>query len=176
MVKLEFKKKILIVQGDIVEQACDAIVNAANNRLWMGGGVAGAIKRKGGEEIEKEAMSKGPIPIGVAVVTKAGRLEAKYVIHAATMGIDFKTSAAIIEKATLNSLKRAEELGLESIAFPALGTGVGGFPVTECAWIMLDTTLKFLKSARKVREVRMVLFDLESYKIFQEKFTELSEK
>jgi O-acetyl-ADP-ribose deacetylase (regulator of RNase III) len=172
----EVEKKIVILQGDLTEQECDAIVNVANNRLWMGGGVAGAIKRKGGEEIEREAVSKGPIPIGEAITTKAGKLKARYVIHAATMGSDFKTSAEIIEKATLNSLKLTEELRLESIAFPALGTGVGGFPVAECAKIMLDTARKFLQNAKQIKEVRMVLFDIESYKIFQEKFTELSEK
>ena len=97
--------KIKLVQGDITDQEVDAIVNAANNHLWMGAGVAGAIKRKGGKEIEDEAMNKGPIPIGEAVVTCAGKLKAKYVIHAAVMGQDLITNEEYIKNATLNSLK-----------------------------------------------------------------------
>jgi O-acetyl-ADP-ribose deacetylase (regulator of RNase III) len=136
--------KITLYQGDITDLATDAIVNAANNRLWMGAGVAGAIKRKGGAEIEREAVAKGPIPIGEAVVTGAGRLKAEYVIHAAVMGQDLRTDAAKIRAATENSLKRANELGLTSIAFPALGTGVGGFPLDECARVMFSVVRQHL--------------------------------
>ena len=114
--------KIKFVKGDITDMEVDAIVNAANNELWMGGGVAGAIKRKGGIEIEEEAVKKGPIPVGEAIVTGAGKLKAKYVIHGAVMGRDLQTDAEKIKNATINSLKRAEELGLKSIAFPAFGT------------------------------------------------------
>ena len=123
--------KIKLIQGDITDQEVDAIVNAANNHLWMGAGVAGAIKRKGGREIEDEAMKKGPIPIGEAVITSAGKLKAKYVIHAAVMGQDLTTNEEYIKNATLNSLKRAEELKIKSIAFLAFGTGVGGFPTDK---------------------------------------------
>jgi len=130
--------KIKLIQGDITDQEVDAIVNAANNHLWMGAGVAGAIKRKGGNQIEDEAMKKGPIPIDEAIVTSAGKLKAKYVIHAAVMGQDLITNEEYIKNATLNSLKRAEELKIKSIAFPAFGTGVGGFPLDRCAQIMLD--------------------------------------
>jgi O-acetyl-ADP-ribose deacetylase (regulator of RNase III) len=160
--------EIVIIQGDITEQDTDAIVNAANSKLWMGEGVAGAIKRKGGEEIEKEALSKSPIPIGEAVATKGGRLKAKFVIHAATMGMDFQTDARIIEQATLNSLKKAEEMGLKSIALPALGTGVGGFGIAECARIMLLVARDFCKSAKSLQEIRFVLFDRQSYQAFEE--------
>jgi len=163
MVKESQKIKIRLIQGDITEQEVDAIVNAANNHLWMGVGVAGAIKRKGGNEIEKEAMSKGPITIGEAVVTKAGKLKAKYVIHAAVMGQDLVTNKEYIRNATLNSLKRAEELKISSIAFPAFGTGVGGFPVNECARIMLDEVKNFSKKAKYLKEIRFVLFDKKSY-------------
>src|SRR3990170_7908766 len=100
--------KIEVLRGDITKLELDALVNAANNRLWMGGGVAGALKRAGGPEIEAEAIKKGPIPIGEAVVTGAGKLKAKYVIHAAVMGQDLQTDATKIRQATVNSLKRAE--------------------------------------------------------------------
>lgn len=169
MLKESQKVAIKLIQGDITEQEVDAIVNAANNHLWMGVGVAGAIKRKGGIEIEKEAMSKGPIPVGEAVVTKAGGLKAKYVIHAAVMGQDLITNEEHIRNATLNSLKRAEELKIKSIAFPAFGTGVGGFPVDECAKIMLAEVKNFSKNAKSLKEIRFVLFDKKSYDIWSVK-------
>jgi O-acetyl-ADP-ribose deacetylase (regulator of RNase III) len=157
------KIRIRLVQGDITDQDVDAIANAANNHLWMGAGVAGAIKRNGGVEIEEEAMSKGPIPVGEAVVTQAGDLKARYVIHAAVMGQDLVTSEEYIRLATLNSLKRAEELKLESVAFPAFGTGVGGFPVDTCARIMLEAVRGFSHQAQFLKEIRFVVFDKESY-------------
>jgi len=160
------KIEVKLIRGDITEEDVDAIVNAANNHLWMGVGVAGAIKRRGGEEIEKEAMSRGPIPVGEAVVTKAGSLKAKYVIHAAVMGQDLITNEEYIKNATLNSLKRAEELKISSIAFPAFGTGVGGFSVDECARIMLDEVKDFSRKAKYLKEVRFVLFDKKSYDIW----------
>lgn len=163
MVKESQKIKIRLIQGDITEQEVDAIVNAANNHLWMGAGVAGAIKRKGGNEIEKEAMSKGPIPVGEVVVTRAGKLKAKYVIHATVMGQDLTTNEEHIRNATLNSLKKAEELKIKSIAFPAFGTGVGGFPIDECARIMLDEVKEFSKKTKYLKEVLFVLFDKKSY-------------
>ena len=125
--------EIEIIEGDITRVSADALVNAANNYLWMGAGVAGAIKKAGGKEIEEEAVRKGPIPVGAVVETSAGRLPVKFIIHAAVMGQDLRTSAAIIKQATVNSLRKAEELGLKSIAFPALGTGVGGFSLEECS-------------------------------------------
>ena len=158
--------KIKVVQGDVTESEADAIVNAANNHLWMDAGVAGAIKRKGGKEIEDEAMKKGPISIGEAVVTSAGGLKAKYVIHAAVMGQDLVTNEEYIKNATQNSLKRAEELEIESIAFPAFGTGVGGFPMDKCARIMLDQAKDFSKKTKHLKEVLFVLFDKKSYDIW----------
>jgi O-acetyl-ADP-ribose deacetylase (regulator of RNase III) len=126
-----------VAEGDITRLDVDAVVNAANDHLWMGSGVAGAIKRAGGEEIEREAVAKGPIPVGEAVATDAGRLAARYVIHGAVMGQDLRTSAELIRATTLSCLRVAEELGLRSIALPAFGTGVGGFPVEDCAQIMV---------------------------------------
>jgi O-acetyl-ADP-ribose deacetylase (regulator of RNase III) len=158
--------KIKVVQGDITDLEVDAIVNAANNHLWMGAGVAGAIKKRGGKWIEDEAMRKGPIPIGEAIVTSAGKLKAKYVIHAAVMGQDLVTNVEYIKNATLNSLKRAEELKIKSIAFPAFGTGVGGIPMDRCARIMLDQVKDFSKKIKYLKEVLFVLFDKQSYEIW----------
>jgi O-acetyl-ADP-ribose deacetylase len=127
-----------VVEGDIATLDVDAIANAANNHLWMGAGVAGAIKRSGGEEIEREAVGKGPIEIGDAVATGAGRLKARHVIHGAVMGQDLRTNGELIQRTTRRCLEVAEELGARSLALPAFGTGVGGFPVTECAGIMVS--------------------------------------
>ena len=159
---------IQIVKGDITEIEADAIVNAANNELWMGAGVAGAIKRKGGVEIEQEAISKGPIEHGGAIATTAGKLKARYVIHAAVMGQNLKTDAEKIRQATRNSLLRAGELGIKSIAFPAFGTGVGGFPLGECARVMISAVRQY--SARKTGLERVVfaLFDQLAYETFKQ--------
>jgi len=126
-----------VVEGDITALAVDGIANAANNHLWMGAGVAGAIKRAGGEEIEREAVALGPVEVGDAVATGAGRLAARYVIHGAVMGQDLQTNAELIARTTVRCLELADELGLQSLALPAFGTGVGGFPLDECARIMV---------------------------------------
>lgn len=126
-----------VVEGDITRLEVDAIANAANNRLWMGGGVAGAIKRAGGEEIERDAVAKGPIEVGDAVATDAGRLAARYVIHGAVMGQDLRTDADLVRHTTRRCLEVADELGCRSLALPAFGTGVGGFPLEECATLMV---------------------------------------
>ncbi|HYX88172.1 MAG TPA: macro domain-containing protein [Gaiellaceae bacterium] len=125
-----------VVEGDITELDVDAVANAANNRLWMGAGVAGAIKRAGGEEIEREAVAKGPIEVGDAVATGAGRLNARHVIHGAVMGQDLRTNGELVRRTTRRCLEVADELGCRSLALPAFGTGVGGFPLAECARIM----------------------------------------
>jgi O-acetyl-ADP-ribose deacetylase len=129
---------ISIVEGDITALEVDAIANAANNHLWMGAGVAGAIKRAGGEEIEREAVAQGPIEVGEALATSAGRLPANWVIHGAVMGQDLKTNAELVRRTTESCLRIADELGAESLALPAFGTGVGGFPLEECARIMVE--------------------------------------
>ncbi|MEO0092748.1 MAG: macro domain-containing protein [candidate division WOR-3 bacterium] len=144
-----------------------AIVNAANNHLWMGGGVAGAIKRKGGKVIEQEAVAQGPIKVGEAVITGASKLRTKYVIHAAVMGEDFKTDENKIRLATRNSLKLAEKFKLDSIAFPALGTGVGGFSKEKCAEIMVDEVISHIKQKGNIKKVVFVLFDQITYSAFE---------
>lgn len=159
--------EIKIVKGDISELKVDAIVNAANNRLVMGGGVAGVIKRKGGKAIEDEAVKKGPIKIGQAVYTCAGNLPVKYVIHAATMGMDFKTDEVKIRDATRNSLKIAGELKLTSVAFPALGCGIGGFPLLASAKIMSQEVFRHLKEdGSQLKEIIFCLYDKEAFDIF----------
>jgi O-acetyl-ADP-ribose deacetylase (regulator of RNase III) len=172
--------KIEIVQGDITQQPhIDAIVNAANTELILGSGVAGAILRRGGAEIGHEGQAKGPIKLGEAAVTTAGRLPNKYVIHAAAMGYRTEdalvpkregslSSAAIIRDATKNSLRRADELRLHSIAFPALATGVGAFPVEECAETMIGAVHEFDREhpQSSVKIVRFVLFEKSDYRTF----------
>ena len=126
-----------VVEGNIAELEVDAIANAANNHLWMGAGVAGAIRSAGGAEIEREAVAKGPIEIGDAVATGAGSLHARHIIHGAVMGQDLRTDADAIVRTTTRVLEVADEVGARSVALPAFGTGVGGFPLEECAAIMV---------------------------------------
>jgi O-acetyl-ADP-ribose deacetylase (regulator of RNase III) len=157
---------IQIDEGDIAAQSTDAIVNAANNHLWMGSGVAGAIKARGGCEIETQAMAQGPIEPGECVVTPGGRLAARYVLHAAVMGQDLQTSAALIDRATRNVLAAVDRQRLASIAFPALGTGVGGFPIADCARIMIEAVREHAGTSTSLRLVRFVLFGRPAYDTF----------
>jgi len=159
--------EIRIIQGDITELKVEAIVNAANNKLVMGGGVAGALKKKGGRVIEEEAVKKGPIKIGEAIATSAGSLPARYVIHAATMGMDFKTDEVKIRDSCRNALRVAEELKIKSIAFPALGCGVGGFPLLASAKIMSQEVLRHLREKESnLKEIIFCLFDREAFAVF----------
>lgn len=159
--------EIKVVLADITEIRADAIVNAANNKLIMGGGLAGVIKKKGGKIIEEDAIKKGPIQIGEAVATIAGELAAKYIIHAATMGMDFKTDEAMIRNACKNSLKLAAGLGINSIAFPALGCGIGRFPFLASAKIMAQEVLKHLREEKtSLKEIIFCLYNQEAFTIF----------
>lgn len=162
--------RLRVVEGDICDREVEAIVNAANNELWMGGGVAGAIKRRGGPEIEREAVAKGPISIGESVVTSAGKLKARHVIHAAVMGRDLRTDAAKIAAATRSALARAKDLGLTSIAFPALGTGVGGFPLEECARIMRQAIGDHAAEGTTLGTIELVLFGRDAHAAFSRVF------
>ena len=126
-----------VVDGDITELRVDAIANAANTMLRHGGGVAGAISRAGGPEVQRESDERAPIGLGDAVETTAGDMPARWVIHAATMELGGPTSAGIIEQATRSTLAKAEELGARSLALVAFGTGVGGFPIDDAARIMV---------------------------------------
>ena len=160
--------KIEVQQGDITRVKVDAVVNAANNHLWMGGGVAGALKRAGGPEVETEALAKGPIPVGEAAVTTAGRLPARYVIHAAVVGQDLQTDAEKIRQATRNSLLRADELDIKTIALPALGTGIGGFPLDECARIMIGEVIQYSTGKTDLERVAFILFDGLAFRMFRQ--------
>ena len=145
-----------IVPGNIAEMQVDAIANAANNELWMGSGVAGAIKRAGGEVIEREAMLQAPIEAGDAVATTGGKLKAKWVIHAAVMGQDLATDANLIAQATWRTLEVADRVGVHAIALPALGSGVGGFPIYSCASIMVSRTRDYIERNRRTGLRRVV--------------------
>jgi len=160
--------RLEILDGDLAAEPTDAVVNAANNAFWMGSGVAGALKARGGQAIEAEAMAQGPVEPGQCVITSAGRLEARYVIHAAVMGQDLRTSAALIGEATRNTLQLAEARRLRSVSFPAFGTGVGRFRLDECARIMIDAIRAHAKTAVSVRQVRLVLFGQPAYRAFVE--------
>ncbi len=159
--------------GDITKLEVDAIVNAANTRLVMGGGVAGAIKRAGGKEIEEEAVKQGPIKIGEAVATTAGRLKAKYVIHSPTMELDFKTDEQKIRLAMRAALKKADELGIESIAFPALGTGVGGFPKDKAARVMVEELKKHIDAGTGLKKVILADISEEQVEAFRRAIEEM---
>ena len=182
--------KIEIRQGDITGQPdIDAIVNAANTELWLGSGVAGAIARRGGPEIEREAVAKGPVKLGEAVKTTAGDLPNRFVIHAAAMGYrvedsevpkreDSESSEAIIRDATLNSLAIAERLACKSIAFPALATGVGGFPVDECAQVMIAAAMDYAQEHEQsaIELVRFVIFSADDCETFERELERLNKE
>ena len=160
--------EIIILRGDITDVDADAIVNAANTDLILGSGVAGAIRRKGGPAIQEECDGKSPVPLGEAAITCGGSLKARHVIHAAAMHLGGGVSAESLRNAALNSLKRAGEAGIKTIAFPAIGTGVGGFPVKECADIMLDAVIdRSAEFASGLERVYFVLFDEEGERVFR---------
>jgi O-acetyl-ADP-ribose deacetylase len=170
VIPTELAQKIVIQQGDLTEMETDAIVNAANNDLLLGSGVAGAIRRKGGEEIQRECNEIGSIPIGYAAITSGGNLKAKHVIHAASMQLGRNTTAEALRHSTEHSLRIAAERGLKTIAFPAVGTGVAGFPMKECAEIMLQEAVRCLESRSSIEKIYFVLFDDEATRTFEDAF------
>jgi len=159
---------IELVKGDITDLEVDAIVNAANSRLKMGGGVAGAILKKGGWSIQEECDKIGYCPVGGAVITGAGKLKAKYVIHVVGPRMGEGDEDRKLESATLSALNLAEEHEVESIAFPAISTGIFGFPKDRCAKIMLRAVVDYLKKGSKIKRVIFCLYDDETYRIFFE--------
>jgi O-acetyl-ADP-ribose deacetylase (regulator of RNase III) len=170
---MKLDEKIILLQGDLTEMDVDAIVNAANSDLQLGGGVAGAIRRKGGEDIQRECDAIGSIPVGGAAITTAGKLRARFVIHAASMQLGGETSARALRSATAHSLRIASERGLRTIAFPAVGTGIAGFPVSECARIMLGEVAKYLKTSTSLEKIYFVLFDAQALSEFEKVRAEL---
>jgi O-acetyl-ADP-ribose deacetylase (regulator of RNase III) len=159
--------RIVIQQGDLTEMETDAIVNAANNDLILGGGVAGAIRRKGGDAIQRECHEIGSIPVGYAAITGGGNLKAKFVIHAASMQLGGGTSAETLRRSTAHALRIAADRGLKSIAFPAVGTGVAGFPMEDCAEIMLQEAAEHLKTPTPLQTIHFVLFDETARETFE---------
>jgi O-acetyl-ADP-ribose deacetylase len=158
---------IVLSQGDLTEMAVDAIVNAANNDLLLGGGVAGAIRVKGGPAIQQECNAIGSIPVGFAAITSGGNLKARCVIHAASMQLGGRTSAAALRSSTAHCLRIAAEKQLKSIAFPAVGTGIAGFPMRECAEILLAESVAHLRGRTSLEKIHFVLFDQASLDVFQ---------
>jgi O-acetyl-ADP-ribose deacetylase (regulator of RNase III) len=163
----ELAAKIEIRQGDLTEMETDAIVNAANNDLILGAGVAGAIRRKGGDEIQKECTAIGTIPVGYAAITTGGKLKAKYVIHAASMQLGGATTAEALRKSTAYALRIAKERELKTIAFPTVGTGIAGFSMKECAEIMLQQSLVHLQGGSSLETIYFVLFDENACEAFR---------
>ena len=162
-----------LMEGDITELDTDAIVNAANSSLKMGGGVAGAILRKGGYEIQEECDRIGYCPVGGAVITTGGKLKAKYVIHAVGPRWGEGDEDEKLKNATLNSLKLADERGLKSIALPAISTGIFGFPMDRAARIMLSTAIEYLKGETQLERVVFCLYGKEAVETFRKTLEEL---
>ena len=168
--------KILLIKGDLTEQDTDAIVNAANNDLQLGGGVAGAIRRKGGDMIQEQCNAIGSIPVGGAAITSGGNLKARYVIHAASMQLGGQTTAHALRSSTAHSLRIAAQKSLKTIAFPAVGTGIAGFPMKECAEIMLAEAADHLKRGTSLEGIYFVLFDDAALKTFEQVWRQLESK
>ena len=166
--KVDIANTVLeLFDGDITEMDTDAIVNAANAQLVLGGGVAGAIRRRGGPTIQQECSKIGGTFVGGAVITTGGKLKAKFVIHAVGPRMGEGEEDEKLKNATLNSLKLADKHNLESIAFSAISAGIFGFPIDRCAEIMLRTTIDYLKAKTGLKKVVFCLFGNDSYTVFE---------
>jgi len=167
---------IELVQGDLTELAADAIVNPSNRELVLGGGVAGAIRRKGGPEIQAECYTLGPIETGEAVMTGGGQLKARHVIHAVgpRWGDGHQDEDEKLSQATRNSLVLAEDAGLKTIAFPAISTGVYGFPIERAAEVMLGTVLAFVGPGSRLERITFCLFDADALRVFERALASLT--
>jgi O-acetyl-ADP-ribose deacetylase (regulator of RNase III) len=161
------RRKLKLVEGNIVLLDVEAVVNAANSSLILGGGVAGAIRSYGGPSIQEECNKIGPIQVGEAVATNAGNLKAKYVIHAAGPVSGEGEEEEKLRNATLNSLKIAEERKIKDIAFPAISTGIFGFPIEKCSEIMLEAAMEFLEKHEHPQEIIFCLYGQEAYSVFE---------
>ncbi len=150
---------VVIIRGDLVEQQVDAIVNAANNDLQLGGGVAGAIRRAGGPSIQDECDAHGPIRVGEAAITGAGALPARHVIHAASMSLGSRTTRDALRSSMDDVFRLCISHHIETVAIPAVGTGIAGFPIDECARVMAESLHHASSVGWQPREIRFVLFD-----------------
>ncbi|HEV1991972.1 MAG TPA: macro domain-containing protein [Candidatus Dormibacteraeota bacterium] len=160
----------MIISGDLVEQHVDAIVNAANNDLVLGGGVAGAIRKRGGATIQRECDAYGPVKVGDAAVTSAGGLYARYVIHAASMALGGRTTTQSLKSSMDHVFRLAREHDVRSIAIPAVGTGIAGFPIDECARVMAGCLRDAFVDGWSPDEVRFVLFGEAAKETFEGPF------
>jgi O-acetyl-ADP-ribose deacetylase (regulator of RNase III) len=167
-------RRLRIVEGNIVLLEVEAIVNAANKQLQLGGGVAGAIRTYGGPTIQEECNRLGPIKVGQAVITGAGNLKAKYVVHAVGPVYGEGDEDAKLERATRSSLEIARDKKIKTIAFPAISTGIYGFPIQRASKIMLAAAMEFLRKEHFPKEVVFCLYGQESYTVFQKTLEELS--
>jgi len=161
------RDRLRIVEGDITLLDVEAVVNAANKNLQLGGGVAGAIRRRGGPAIEAECDRLAPIEVGEAAITGGGNLKARYVIHAVGPVNGEGDEEAKLARATLSSLRIAAERKIKSLAFPAISTGIYGFPLQDCGRVMLRVSLDFLKKNSYPREIVFCLYGLEAYEVFR---------
>jgi len=172
--KKKFNNTVIeLVEGDITELDTDAIVNAANAQLILGGGVAGAIRRKGGPSIQEQCNRMGGTFVGGAVITRGGNLKAKYVIHAVGPMMGEGNEDNKLKNATVNSLKVADENNLKSISFPAISSGIFGFPIERCAKIMLTNAIEYAKGETGLERVVFCLYGRDAFKVFQDAFGEL---
>jgi O-acetyl-ADP-ribose deacetylase len=159
--------RIELWNGDICDLEVDAIVNAANLSLWMSTGVGGEIKRAGGDSIEFAAVRQAPVPLGEAIVTPAGQLAARAVIHAVSLDRDRRTTAAVIDRAVRSAMARAREIRAISVAFPAMGTGVGGFPIDEAARVTVRAVREELPNCPMVEHVIFAMRGAAAYQAFE---------
>lgn len=179
--KMEMRKEISgrvieLVQGDITQLQVDAIVNPANNQLILGAGVAGAIRTRGGPEIQQECDRKGPVKTGSAVLTTAGKLPARAVIHAVGPRMGEGDEDQKLQEATQNSLTLASTAGYQTIAFPAISTGVFGFPIDRCAKIMILKTTDFLHKETSLEKVVFCLYDAFAYQTFSDELAKYDDQ
>jgi O-acetyl-ADP-ribose deacetylase (regulator of RNase III) len=162
--------RVVIIAGDLVVQDVDAIVNAANNDLQLGGGVAGAIRRAGGPSIQDECHAHGPVQVGEAVITGSGRLHARYVIHAASMSLGGRTTRTALKASMDHVFRLARQSDVRSVAVPAVGTGIAGFPIDECARVMAESLNLALNGGWQPDEIRFVLFGDDPKSAFEAAF------
>lgn len=172
MNEIKVKNSLLkLQQGDITELETDVIVNAANSQLIMGGGVAGAIRRKGGPKIQEECNKIGNTYVGGAVITTGGNLKAKHVIHAVGPRMGEGNEDEKLKNATLNSLKLMDENNLQTIAFPAISTGIFGYPIDKCAKIMINTVKEYLNETTKIKSVIFCLYTQSNFEVFEKELS-----
>jgi O-acetyl-ADP-ribose deacetylase (regulator of RNase III) len=165
-----YETRVVIITGDLVEQEVDAIVNAANDDLQLGGGVAGAIRRAGGPSIQDECDAHGSIRVGEAALTGAGNLRARFVIHAASMSLGGRTIRSALKSSMDHVFRLSRDRDVETIAVPAVGTGIAGFPIDDCARVMAESLNDALSVGWQPQEVRFVLFGDESKRAFEVAF------